>query len=237
MTYFISTKHMVFAQQSRMFSLVALTTFLITFSGCVTPKKYDEFVAKQYNNQLPNQPRNKAGIAITPLVPNNSSQISTTIGKNDRFLPLLVYWRHDYRKICLLNTNIALANFSNAVNSLTPGSLVEKMNGEKLELVVEQAPSTFALVTNEHTAWLLFVTIGWTKNYIEPDLKDLVVSYKLGDGADAKTGRIVVKNPDTDRSQRTYAAWKVATSEYLAEYDASITTMTKTFVDQLVREL
>ncbi len=228
---------MVFAQQSRMFSLVALTTFLIAFSGCVTPKKFDEFVAKQYNNQLPNQPRNKAGIVITPLIPNNSSQISTTIKKNDLFLPLLVYWRHDYRKICLLNTNIALANFSNAVNVLTPGPLVEKLNGQKLELVVEQAPSTFALVTNEHTAWVLFVTIGWTVNYIEPDMKDLIVSYKLGDSADAKTGRIVVKNPDIDRSQQTYGAWKVATSEYLAEYDASFTTMTRSFVNQLVKEL
>ena len=192
---------------------------------------------KKYGNQLPTQNRNEAGIGITSLIPNNSSQISTTPSKNDLFLPLIVYWRHDYRKICLLNNDIALANFSNAVNALTPGPLVEKLNGGKLELVVEQAPSTFELVTNEHTVRILFGTIGRVKNYIEPDTKDLVVSYKLTSGADAKTGRIVVKNPDTDRSQRHYAAWKVAASEYLTDYNASFATMTKTFVNQLTSEL
>ncbi len=219
-------------------ALLALFALLFSLSSCLTSKKMDKFVANHYNNELPKPDRKKkAEIVVTSTVPSVNSSISTTVHKTDNFLPLIVYWQYKHRQSCTLNSAIAVTNFTNTINASATKGLSQKLNSNKLELTVEEAPSGFSMVLNEHMVWLVYA-FSWAKIYIEPDYKDLVVSYKMlqGDGT-LKTGKIIVKNTDKNKGLRFFQSWKSATSEYLSSYNANLTTMTRSFVTQLANEL
>ena len=152
-------------------------------------------------------------------------------------MPLVVYWQFDSRHSCALNTQIATAYFANTINAVANKGLSQKLNGQKLELTVEQAPASFALVDKMHVIWMIY-SIHWSKIYIQPDFKDLVVSYKLLQNSNVvKTGNITVKNTEENKNLRFFQSWKSATTEYLTDYNADVTRMTKSFVDRLMEEI
>ena len=181
-------------------TFIGLTIILCSLSGCLTPKKLDRFVASQFNNELPRLTRKKnPAIDIKTLSSWDNSSISTTVHKTDKFLPLLFYWKYDHRLACSLNTAIPATHFTNAINADNTKALIEKLSGQNLELTIEQAPSGFSIVAKENMIWLVYA-YSWAKIYIEPDFKDLVVSYKLT-GADKtlKAGKITVKNTEKNK--------------------------------------
>ena len=204
-------------------------------SSCLTSQKMDAYVADQYGNQLPKQNKKlKPEISINSSLSLKGNDISNTVKKTTHVLPLVVYWKYDYRHTCTLNPDIAVSSFSNTLNSMS-AKLSQKLNGQHLELTVEQVPSAFALVDQTH---LLLVLIHWDKIYVEPDRKDLIVSYKVsGNDSVAKSGKIIIKSLDKDRNIRFFQSWKSSTSEYLATYNANIATMSKSFVTKLLEEL
>lgn len=219
-------------------SLSVLTRFLfcsLLLSSCLSSKKIDNFVAAQYNYQLP-----KIKNRDIPVLPTTSA-LGTTISTTEphtKVLPLVLYWVVDYRHTTNLNSQIAVANFANAVNTTASRSLNQKLNGQKLELTVEQAPSTFAFVDKTHFIWLIIYVVHWDKIYIEPEAKDLIVSYKLlRNETVVKTGRIAVKNPEHNKGLRFFQSWKSAINEYIATYNSDITVMAKQFVTSLSDEL
>ncbi|GAO44542.1 hypothetical protein [Flavihumibacter petaseus] len=218
-------------------AISVLAIFLLTLSSCLTANKVNNFVAVHYNNEFPEPGKKmKPEIEVSPAFTSDKS-ISTTVHKTDKFLPLLVYWKYDQRKNCSLNPSIPVINFSNAINSVATKRLTDKLNGRKLELIVEQAPAAFSLVIKENLIWLI-LAYSWSKIYIEPDFKDLVVSYKLMEADNTlKSGQITVKNINDIKGRRFFQSWKSATSEYLSEYNSNFTSMTKSFVDQLAEEL
>jgi hypothetical protein len=211
---------------------------VLILSSCLTPKKMDQYVAEQYGNRIPKQNKNKkADISVSSNFTYPSTDISTTVRKRSNFLPLIIYWQADYRHICTLNPSIAINNFSNAVNTMTNKALSEKLSGQRLELSVEQIPTAFALVDKERMIWLLYA-ISWQKIYMEPDFKDLVVSYKvLQNDTIVKTGKISIKGDAHNKGLRFFQSWKSATSEYLADYNGNINSMSKAFVTKLSEEL
>jgi hypothetical protein len=218
--------------------VLLLFIILVSLTSCLTSKKLDKYVAKHYNNELPKlNKRNKPELVVTTAAPANQPTISTTTHKTNKFLPLLVYWEYKHQHSCSLNNTIAVTNFTNAVNAAATKGLTQKLNGQKLELVVEQAPSAFSIVSNEHMVWVVYA-FSWAKIYIEPDAKDLVVSYKLVQADQTlKTGRITVPNTSKNKGIRFFQTWKSATNEYLMDYTSNLTAMTKTFVNQLTQEL
>jgi hypothetical protein len=120
---------------------------------------------------------------------------------------------------------------------MTTKSLADKLNGRKLELTMEQVPAAFSIVSKEQMVWVVYA-YSWAKVYVEPDFKDLVVSYKVMDADKAlKTGQIIVKNTDKNKNIRFFQSWKSATSEYLAAYNVNLTNMAKSFLTQLTQEL
>jgi hypothetical protein len=221
------------------FLLPVLLLLSVLFLGsCLTPQKMDKYVAEQYGNRIPKQNKNKkADINVSSTFITPSNDISTTIRKRSNFLPLIVYWQADYRHICTLNSSIAVNNFSNAVNTMTNKALSEKLSGQRLELTVEQIPTAFALVDKERVIWLLYA-ISWQKIYMEPDFKDLVVSYKVfQNDTTVKAGKISIKGDAHNKGLRFFQSWKSATSEYLADYNANINSMSKAFMNRLSEEL
>ena len=217
---------------------LAFVVFIFFFSSCLTSKKFDKFVADQYNNEIPkpDNKKRKTEVAVASAIPSASSAISTT-EPHTKVLPLILYWKIDYRHTCSLNSQIALTNFTNTVNAMANKTLVQKLNGQKLELTVEQVPSQFALVEKTHAIWLIYV-IHWDKIYIEPEVKNLVVSYKLmSPDNNIKTGQIVVIDTERSKNLRLFQSWKSATSDYIVNYNANVTDMSKQFVNQLNAKL
>lgn len=220
--------------------LVPVLLFLsITMLGsCLTPKKMDKYVAEQYNNKIPRQNKQKkADISISSTLVSKTNDISITTRKRSNFLPLIVYWQADYRHICTLNSAIAVNNFSNAVNTMTNKTFSDKLAGQRLELTVEEIPTAFALVDKERVIWLIYA-ISWQKIYMEPDFKNLVVSYKLlQNETTVKTGKISIKGEAHNKGLRFFQSWKSATSEHLVDYNTNITAMSKAFMNKLLEEL
>jgi hypothetical protein len=216
--------------------LIATISFL---TSCLTSKKIDRFVGKQYNNELPKQEKRKnADISITTSVNSYTSEnISTTGTKTSDMLPLVFYWQWDYKNTCTLNPAIAINTFTKSVYFLANKGLNQKLNGQKLELTVEQIPNIFAIDDKAHLIWIIYA-FGWDKVSVQPDLKDLIVSYKYfqNDGS-IKSGSITIKNNVQNKNLRFFQSWKSATSEYLTQYNDDITNMTKAFVTKLIQEL
>lgn len=220
-------------------TLINLTKTLVLFAGllsftsCLTAKKLDAHVRKEYNNELPKPRKAKADIVVNMMTPTGGTVISTTKHKTDKFLPLLFYWKYDHRQACELNNSIALTQFSNTINSAAAKPIEQKLNGQKLELTIEQIPSAFSIVAKENVVWLVYA-IHWAKIYVEPDPTDLVVRYKLGE---SKTGTITIKNTSTNQNIRFFQSWKSATNEQLSDYNAKLGLMTKSFITKLAAEL
>lgn len=198
----------------------------------------DKYVGEQFNNQLPKlSKRKKTDITVTSIYPSDDNSISTTTQKTSKVVPLIVYWQYDYRHTCALNPSIAVTDFTNDVNTLSSKQLAQKLNGQHLELKVEQIPSAFAIVDKGHLVWVIY-PISWDRIYVEPDFKDLVVSYKLmQNDAVVKTGKITIKSNAQNKGIHFFQSWKSATSDYLADYNANLSAMSKDFVSKLVEEL
>lgn len=220
----------------RLFALLCAISVSGLYS-CINSKRIDKFIASEYNNELP-AVKKKTELAVNTGLPANGSQISVTSYKMEQFLPLLVYWQSKERYTIKLNPSIAVNNFSNALNSSAGRPLLQKLNGQQLELNLEQVPSQFSLAANGYMIWLVYA-FTWEKAWIEPDRKDLVVNYTLHktDGS-TKTGKITVKNPVTDQQNlRYFQSWRSAISEHLSNYNAAATIVTKSFVAKMLEEL
>jgi hypothetical protein len=214
------------------FSMVLLCS--ICFISCLTSKKMDAYVASQYGNELPKPRKTKADVTMNSVFPSANNSISTTIQKTSHFLPLIVYFQYDYRHTCTLNPLIGVTQFTNTVNSQS-AKLSQKLNGQTLELTVEQVPSAFAIVDKGH---LLLLTISWDKIYVEPDFKDLIVSFKLlQNGTTIKNGKIDIRNREKEKGIRLFQSWKSSIREYISSYNSNMTTMSKDFMNQLFEQL
>jgi len=218
--------------------IAALFSFF-TVTGCLTTKKIDTFISSQYNDQVPqiNTKKKTTNVLVKSPLVSNEATVSTTTS-DTKMLPLLVYWNINHRFICTLNSQIAVANFSKAVNTMMNKGLNETIKGDQLELTVNQAPATFSMVDKTNIVWLLLYAVHWSKVYVEPDKKDLVVSYNLHlADSTVKSGSITIKNKEHDKNLRFFQSWKSATSEYITTYDQDVTAMTKEFVNKLMEEL
>jgi hypothetical protein len=214
---------------------ILLFASLACFTSCLTSRKMDKYVSKQYNDELPKPIRKKnAEITITSTNPSRPNIISTTKKKTSHVLPLIIYWQFDYRHTCTLNSAIPVTNFSNTLNNYVSKGLTQKLNGQKMELTIEEIPTAFALVDKAH----LFLVFGWDHLYMEPDNKDLIVSYKLYQNDNSvKTGKITIKNNLHDKDIHYFQSWKSATRGYLTRYDSAISSMAKEFANQLMEEI
>ncbi len=219
---------------SRVYTIQFCIVSILLFSSCLTPKRIDRFIAKQYDNSLPAVKTNGA-VKITNSLPAEVTGISVTHSKTTNVLPLLFYWKFNYINTTNLNPAIPLASFKASVE--TNGALRQKLKSGTLELTVEQIPSTFSINDKAQGIWVVYA-VGWDKITIEPDKKDLVVSYKFVQTSGAvKEGKIAVANPDENSRLRYLEPWKKAMGAYIDAYNENVKNMSKQFTDKLVAEL
>jgi hypothetical protein len=219
----------------KLIQLVCLALGIVDFQSCLTPAKMDAYVGSQFNNELPRPPKKTdSSIVVTSSLHSDPKVISVTEKKNKNVLPLVLYWTYDYRHTCTLNTAIGTSYFQKAIYQQA-NKLRQKLNGRQLELSIDQIPNSFAIVDK---GTLLLIIIHWHKLYVEPDAKDLSVSYRiLQNGAELKAGKITVTNIEKNRGIRFAQSWKSSSSEFLTRYSLDVPEMAKTVVNKLMQEL
>jgi hypothetical protein len=215
-----------------------ILTLMILLSGCLTSRRLDKYVARQYGNRIPAVTRkNHDAIKITSSMATSSKDISTTQSTISNVLPLLFYWQCEFTKSCSLNPAIPINKFTNTLYGQATRKLSRKLNGRQLELSIKALPHGFAIDDKAHMIWFIY-GFGWDKVSIQPETSDLVVSYKLlKDGEVIKNGEISVQNEEKNTRLGMFQSWKNATSAYIAAYNHDIDNMTRSFIDQLGMEL
>ena len=219
--------------------LFLFSALLCLFQSCLGPKKINKWVAKQYGEvPAPNKPKADL-IKITSNMPSMENRLSTTEKKTSDLLPLLFYWQWDFKNTCTLNPQIAINNFTSTVMSYSNKGLKQKLNGRRLELTIEKIPTRFAIDDKGHLIWVILYAFGWETLTLQPEDDIMVVSYKVfnADNSLASSGSINVPNTDKKLSLGMLQSLKKKTSQYLEQYDASISSMSKTFVEKLNSEL
>jgi hypothetical protein len=220
--------------------LTAVLTVPLFLSGCLTPKKLDKVVAGQYSAQMTQEPKKpREYLTITSGLPFEDDRVSMSESKTTNMLPLLFYWQWDYNNTCKINPRVPINNFKRTVYTYAEKELKKKLNGQRVELTIDEIPNTFVIVDKAHLVWIIYA-ISWDNVYITPVKEDMnmVVSYKILNGdTEIKKGTISVSSFDSKRNLGMFKSWKSATSEYLYQYEANITAVSKLVVDKLVEEL
>ena len=133
----------------------------IILTSCLTAKKVDRQVAKKYYEISPSKKKQtKENILITSKLITSDSKISTSETKTSHVLPLIIYNQFNYTNTCTLNPQIPINNFTSTVLSASNKSLRDKINGQTLELSVEQIPNIFAIDDKAHLIFFGYA-VNW----------------------------------------------------------------------------
>ena len=223
----------------RLWTNFVLLIFSATlFTSCLTSKKVDRQVAKQYSDvpELKNK-KQSGNISITSSLPTMGGQISTTETKTSNVLPLIVYWKLDYTNTCTLNPQIPINNFITTFTSYANRVLKPKLVGQNLELSVDKIPNKFRILDKAHLIFFGYA-FGWDNVSMKALDMEMIVSYRvLKDNVETKNGIISIPNFNNKKPLGMFKNWKTATKEYLTQFDENISTMSKLVVDKLVSEL
>lgn len=225
-------------QKSLSTFIITLLAISVSLTSCLTAKNLDKEVAKQYGWQTSQPaPKQKEFLKVSSPLVDHKNQVSTSNSKTSKMLPLLFYWQWEVKVSCAINKQIPINNFTKTVTAYAEKGLKQKLNGRRIELNVEKIPGNFAIVDEARLVWIIYA-FGWDKIYAKPVNHDMVVSYKVMDGeTEVKKGTISVPAFDEKMQLGSYNSWKTATTDYLYQYDNTITTVSKKVIDKIVEEL
>jgi hypothetical protein len=207
-------------------------------SSCLGPKKIDKWVAQHYGEVPPVSKKKNEMIVVTSSLPTMGVRLSTTEKRTSNLLPLIFYWQYDYKNTCSLNPQIGINNFTSTVMSYGNKGLKQTLNGQRIELNVEKIPTTFAVDDKGHIIWVIYA-FGWDVLTVKPEDADFVVSYKVFGAGDVevRSGAIKITNSTKGSTLGMFQSLKKKTLQYLDQYDASVTSMSKVMIDKLNLEL
>jgi hypothetical protein len=221
-------------------NLAIATLFAIPLTSCLGPHKINKWVDRHYQEEAPPEPARRKNEQITVIskIPDMGLPLSKTEKNTSHLLPLVFYWQYDYKNTCTLNPAIAVKNFTATVISYAGKGLKQKLNGNHLELTVEQVPRVFAVDDKGHLIWVIIYAFGWDILTVQPVPNDLVVSYRLLDGSNQELKKGTISIPDYDKglTLKMFQSLRKMTWQYLTQYDDNIIAMSKKFVDKLVNE-
>ena len=210
----------------------------LILTSCLTAKKVDKQVAKQYGEiSQPKKKKSHENIFITSSLITSDNKISTSETKTSNVLPFIIYNQWDYKNTCTLNPQIPINNFISTVQISANKGLREKLSGQKLELTVDKIPNIFAIDDKAHLIFFGYA-VAWDDVSIMSEKIDMVIIYKLSkDGSEIKKGTITIPYIYDKQRLGMFKSWKKATTEYLEQYDTNITEMSKSFVQKLLTEI
>lgn len=207
------------------------------FASCLTPKKVDKEVAKQYQPILASKtPTPQGNISVTSDLAYSGGEISTSESKTSNMLPLIIYWQWHYTNTCTVNPQIPVNNFISVIN--TSEALKNKLAGKKLQITVNKIPHTFQILDKAHLIALGIINHGWDNISMSSTDMEIAITYKVIDNNnELKTGKITIPNFDDKKTLPMFKNLNKALKEYLIQFDENITSISKLVADKLVSEL
>lgn len=220
-------------------TLLVLLTFTTFLSGCLGPKKIDQWADNHYGESVNVPPKMKSDyISITSGLITDDPKASSTAKQTKNLLPLIFYWQLDYMTTCTLNPKIPINTFRSTVQSYANSKgLRQKLNGQKIELTIDKIPNIFVMNDRGHLIWIIYA-FAWDNITFQPDNQEMVVSYKIKkDNIETKNGVVTIPNTDKVLQLRYLQSLKKATGQYLDQYDENIKSLSKKAVDKIITEL
>jgi len=217
--------------------IVYSSLFIPLLVSCSAPRKVNTWAADKYNTTLNSQPQIKDDyFSVSSKLAINDQQPSTTVKESKGLLPLIFYWRGHYVNTVTLNPKIPINTFTIAFQSYANSKqLKQKLNGQKIELTVEQVPTIFMIDDKWQLIWLVYA-FGWDIFSVLPEKNDLIVSYRIfKDNSETKKATITIA--DQNKSLEHLRKVKEGTWDYLNQYDEAIKSMAKKTVDKIIEEL
>jgi hypothetical protein len=216
-----------------------LVFFLVTFSGCLTPARVDGWISEKYGGAIP-KPRNNDYIGFKILANSPGAPLSQTVKDKTKVLPLLFYWRIEYSLTSTLNPSVPFSYFNSSLISYANSKgLKQKLNGQKLELSVDNMPNVFSWKDVDRLVFLVLYYMHWESIFVKPQNQDITVSYTLlKDNVETKKGTLIIK----DINRKLYLKFfqfsgKKLMGRYLDQYNSNMQKMSRDLVDQLMAEL
>ena len=209
---------------------------LSSFASCLNPRMVNRWVAEHYQEGMPEPAKKKnEAISISSKLPVTDDKLSTTKKDISHVVPLIIYWHFNYKNICTLNPRLPVNNFTSAVTTYSGRALKQKLNGNHVELTIDQMPNVMILGDE---GWMILL-FGVESLTVGPEVRDMVVSYRLlnANNEEVKKGTITIRDVNQKLSLGMFQSMKKLTWRYLEAYDANITAMSRKFVDQLAGEL
>ncbi|MGZ5133973.1 MAG: hypothetical protein ACXWCG_02430 [Flavitalea sp.] len=215
-----------------------LLIVLISLTSCLTPRKIDKWIDHEYGNTVQTKPKKSDYITIAPPQTNNDI-IAKTEKKKMKMLPLLFYWKWEYGTVSTLNEKVPHNTFQQTFIPYANGKrLKEKLNGQTVELKLDQMPATFSVVDKGGMVFLVLWAISWDRIFVDPTKQDMVVSYRLlRDGVETKKGTITIADHNKPVDVKVLHSVKKTFWEYLATYTGNVQGMSKEVADKLIVEL
>lgn len=225
---------------SRRICSLSAAIFFFVLTGCIGPHKINKWVARHYRDEPVEPPKHKSEqIVFVSKLPSIGDVPSETVKGRTYMLPLLFYWKYDYNWPCTINPDMPVNNFEATVLAAAGHGLKQKLGSNHLELTIEQMPHSFLL---DDKGWLVYAILfdfGKETITVQPQPTDMVVSYRLlgSNNEELKTGSISIVDPNQTKPLKWFHSLKKTTWQYLEQYDANTTAMSKEFTAKLISEL
>src|SRR5262249_4735447 len=153
--------------------------------SCLTPKKLDKWIDQHYQGlEQPQKKNSKVStnnyLVVNSNVPSTGDQYSNSEKVNSYLLPLLFYYKYDYRLSSTINPKIGVDNFTRTVLSYSnKKGLKQKLNGRTVELSLDSIPHVVDSDDNGYYVWVILFGFGQEAISVQPQTRNMVVSYKI----------------------------------------------------------
>ena len=237
--YEFRSDHSVFLKK-----ILFLVFISISVMSCLTPKKLDKWVDQHYQElEQPQKNNNKVitnnYLVVKSNVPSSGDRYSNSQKVSSYFLPLLFYYKFDFRLSSTINPKISVDNFTRTVLSYSnKKGLKQKLNGRTVELSLDSIPYVVDSDDKGYFIWVILFGFGQEAISVQPQTRNMVVSYKIADnGALIKSGIITVPDVSKPVYLKEFHSRKKMTWGSLEKRDDNIAAGSRAVIDQLITKL
>jgi len=220
----------------KLWMLLALGLFL---SGCVSTSKYYDYVyQKQSKGATIHPDTNHAYIRFNADKLPQTDTLVQVKKVRSFFIPAIIYWQWEGTKKCELNARKYADVFFNKFQFFADSlNLQQQLNGQRLEITMENIPHCFFYMEKGYVIVLLYTSIANDLEAIYPQREELGFTYKLYSGeVVTKSGFIEIDRFDEFMENQSWSTKKF-TWFYLEQYEKSIVDLSKAAVERLSNEL
>lgn len=216
--------------------LLLLLGCVIFFSSCISTKRYESYVLTKYAKQDQENTKN-----VSLKFNYGESKLDSNVKTeklNSVFIPALVYWKWHNTIKCSLSEKQVYTSFEHYMQRYADSlNFNEKLKGQKLILKVDSIPNKFVYTNYGNVFFFLFAYAITETEAIIPIDGDLLLSYKLVNGAEVvKSGEVKIANSSSTLNN-VWKSPKKFTWYYIDQYEQNLKALSKLAIEQIEQDI